>query len=297
MFSRVLVAMRPGLNHSAALRRVKELAQEQPLSVLLYSVVYDGTEHLPVYDTAAARCSIQESMRESQALRLGELAAHLEGLCEAVTTRCDWRDCTVSAINDAVQEFDAEAVLLTAGEHNRVSRVFRVNTDRQLIRNCRVPVLVCRDDNALPYECVMAAVTPMSHERLFSELDDRIIYRASSLASDNASALLVGHVYPSLDDAALVSYMPPVTGQVQWREEHRRALAGLLAQHSVPATAGRLTGGAPAAGITRLVKDHAVDLLVMGVLGESKLDGRSLGLIAEKVLDRVTCDVLFEPSC
>ena len=247
-----------------------ELAGRQQADVLLFSVVYDDTDDLPGYDSTAARSAIKESMCESEQRRLEELTTHLQGLCKSVEARCEWHECAATAINAAATDFGADVVLLSAGEHARISRIFRENTDWQLIRQGSVPVLACRDDNAMPYARVMAAVTPTSHEKLFVELDERILERARALATECDAKLLVGHVYPSLNDAALLTYMPPVNDKRQWADEHDKALAKLLERHDLPVADGKLVADAPAPGIIRLAREHGVDLLVMGALGESQ---------------------------
>ena len=297
MLTRLLVAMSPGYHNNEALERAKWLAQQkttEPTHVMLYSAVYDETTGLPGLDSKSEGESIVESMLRSQERHLDTAQERLAGVCEHVEVCCEWNSSASQGIARAARSFDAELILLQANPHLTIARWFRTNVDWQLLRECEVPLLLCHDTAVVPYRRALAAVTPSEHESTFRQLDDRILTRATALAEQLDIPLLVGTACASADLARLRRSMPPVCSEQQWRDEHRRALDQLLTKHGVAGSQGLLVEGDAVPGILSLAQTAEADLIIMGALAESKLDGRSIGLIAEKVIADTRCDVLIE---
>ena len=67
-----------------------------------------------------------------------------------------------------------------------------------------------------------------------------------------------------------------------------------LARAAVPSLPSEchILDGCPGAAVIDFVNSHGVDLLVMGSLGRSGLDGFVIGNTAEQILNQVQCSVL-----
>jgi universal stress protein E len=79
-------------------------------------------------------------------------------------------------------------------------------------------------------------------------------------------------------------------------EAERRRVAGLLAelagQHGLPPDRVHVEQGSAVDVLPRAAETLAADIVVMGAVSRSRLQEVFLGSTAERVLDRLGCDVL-----
>jgi len=92
--------------------------------------------------------------------------------------------------------------------------------------------------------------------------------------------------------------MPMISGitalEIVESERHRlgEVLSGIVATHDLAPGRVRLEQGAASEVLPRFVETLGAALLVMGAVSRSRLQEVFLGSTAERVLDRVGCDVL-----
>jgi universal stress protein E len=92
--------------------------------------------------------------------------------------------------------------------------------------------------------------------------------------------------------------MPLVSGitaaEIVETERRRIAdvLAGIVASHGLPAERVHLEQGAANEVLPRVAESLGAALVVMGAVSRSRLQEVFLGSTAERVLDRIGCDVL-----
>lgn len=72
----------------------------------------------------------------------------------------------------------------------------------------------------------------------------------------------------------------------------RAAVLGLLEGRQIPASHARIVEGRPEQELPRLVQELGINLLVAGGISRSRLEQVFIGGTAERLLDRIGCDLL-----
>jgi len=163
-------------------------------------------------------------------------------------------------------------------------------TAMRLFRNCPVPVWAVYGKTAGSCKKVLAAVDPLFSDDPDNALNRRILdaaLRASELESAEA------HVVHAWGDPVELPQMPAgYTEQV--RKAAREALDALLAPYgdAIAAENVHLVPGKPADAIDELVEQGGFDLLVMGTVVRTGLEGFLIGNTAEELLGKVRCSIL-----
>ena len=89
--------------------------------------------------------------------------------------------------------------------------------------------------------------------------------------------------------------MPPIDEFESWQEFRKAAMLKLAEEHSIDEAHTRHVSGSPVNGIVEMAQALDSDLVVMGALSRTHRTHRTLGTIAERVLNQLDCDVLFVP--
>jgi universal stress protein E len=75
-------------------------------------------------------------------------------------------------------------------------------------------------------------------------------------------------------------------------QQLRAAVLRLLEGRKVPASRMRIVEGRPEKELPRLVDELEIDLLITGGISRSRIEQVFIGGTAERLLDRISCDLL-----
>ena len=168
--------------------------------------------------------------------------------------------------------------------HNVLKRTILSNTDWHLIEKCPAPLLLVKPREMSSNPKVIAAVDPLHPRAKSSELDDTIFRHAQSLATDTGGELHVVNCFA----VPLNLNLPPDSIKTI-EDEHRSAMLEFLESHPVPEGRAHLLKGFPE---ERLPETDA-ECIVMGAVSRRGLNKLFIGSTAERVLDRLPCDLLI----
>ena len=175
---------------------------------------------------------------------------------------------------------------------NLVQRTLLTNTDWQLIRSCPVPLLLVKPRAVSAQPKVLAALDPLHQHDKPARLDDAIFKFADALARDIGGTLHVAHAYAM----PMGLELPPHATELV-ASQHREAMAGFMATHEVPSANLHLLEGEVHQCLKRLAEDERADFVVMGAVSRRGLKKLFIGSTAERVLDRLPCDlVIIKPE-
>lgn len=181
-------------------------------------------------------------------------------------------------------------VLITASHrHGRFARWLLANTDWELIRQCPCPVWFVRSPEIALEPRVLVAVDPFHARDKPAALDERLVHTAQIVAQQ-----FDGHV--SLVHACQIpGSARPVRTLMLARA--KQAVQDLAVCHGVDAESCEVRAGAPEEIIPAMERRDDADLLVMGAVSRSVGARPVIGNTAERVIDRVACDLLvIKPS-
>jgi nucleotide-binding universal stress UspA family protein len=173
-------------------------------------------------------------------------------------------------------------------------------TDLKLLRKCPRPVWMVRQGAALHGGRVLAAVNVSVTGEDHDALNRLIVDYAAYIARSAGGRIELLYCWQVPGETLLSSGRTRMASReldtlLQTAERvHRRKLddfVGRLGAVDVPLSVDMVKGD-PGETILSLAKERRIDVVVMGTVGRSGIDGVIIGNTAEKVLSRIECSVL-----
>ena len=200
----------------------------------------------------------------------------------------------------AVLRGQHDLVMMTAEGPSGLTQALFGSTSMHLMRKCPAPVWVLKPSLQPRFVRILAAVDPDPLDVVRDGVNTKILELATSLADVEDSELHVIHAWETCDPTVLRGWHARVPeAQVsgwaaQTREAHQQRYDQLLAKFDLGKLKHHvhLIQGEAGSVIPRLAEQQQIDLIVMGTMARSGLDGYFIGNTAETVLQRVACSVL-----
>jgi universal stress protein E len=283
------------------LRKAAALARASGASVELFHAIDEPDPGVSWPETATA---------EQVARRRTTIAAR----CERQLQRCAADEslrslrlrCTVSwdypaheAIIRRARASRADLVIAATRHHIPGARLVLRNTDWELIRNCPLPLLIVKSSRPWRQPAIFAAVDPFHAHARPANLDARLLRAGQSCAQLLHGKLHVFHSYMPLVNTAMVpvSGAPLLTVPPEIEEAHgkqiEREIDRLGEAAGVPRARRHVQMGDVAGELAAVTRRSRAGLVVMGAVSRSALKRFFIGNAAERVLDRLECDVLI----
>lgn len=226
-----------------------------------------------------------DAARAELAERAGRLGAKF-GIATGTAVRIGRPHVEIAAEAEAL---DAGLVVVGGYGAHLVRELFLGATAEKVLRKCRRPVLVVKQE---PFSAYKRLLVPVD----FSPSSARALDWAQAVGQDAETT--VAHVYEApyestlryagVEDKVLEDYQAAARQQAQdalraFLEPRRAAGTGFLQ---------RMLHGHPAAGIRELAEEMRPDLIVMGKHGQSEIEELLLGSVTKHVLFETHCDML-----
>jgi universal stress protein E len=298
---RILAIVDPTAQQQPAVEKAAKLAAVSrahlELAICDYEPAYSGE---PFFDSEALRSMREAFMAERRQL-LERLATPLRAGGLVVETHVHWRNPLHRGIVERVQETAPSLVVKDTHYHSPLRRSIFTNTDWNLIRACPAPLLLVKPSEWSTRPRLLAALDPGHAGDKPAALDRRILDVATLLQSMLGGELHAAHAFwPT----ALLAATTPVVGAPfavgaatlemvdTERQRLRDALASLVAQRPIAAQHLHFEEGTPVEVLPALAARLAVDIVVIGAVSRSRARELFIGSTADRVLDRLPCDVL-----
>ncbi len=236
----------------------------------------------------AAEPGAREQSLARQRRSLEELAKPLRDRGLDVTVDVEWAHPLDAAVVRKAAAHDYWIVAKGTHHHNLLQRTLLTQTDWHLIRKCPAPLLLVKDRALSAEPNVLAAVDPLNEHDKPAALDDRIFNFSADLARILRGRLHVVHAFSTPMGVEL----PPDVRDVL-ANEHRKAMTEFLDTHPVVAERSYLYEGLTHDSLALAAKEHGADFVVMGAVARRGLKQLFIGSTAERVLDRLPCDLVI----
>jgi universal stress protein E len=286
----ILVVIDPTAGtHQPALERAAWLAKRASARLELFACDYDPDlepRRAPTVWTPAADARDRFLARLKS--RLEDLAAPLRKQGLTVSVDAVWDHPFELAIVKKAAAHDYWLVAKDTHHHNVLQRTLLTNVDWHLIRDCPAPLLLVKDRTLAAEPNVLAAVDPVNEHDKPAALDDRIFVFAQDLARVLRGQLHLVHSYATPMGAELPPDVVKLIAQ-----EHRSAMTRFLETHAVLGGRSHLYEGLAHECLQKAAQEHAADIVVMGAVARRGLKRLFIGSTAERVLDRLPCDLVI----
>ena len=270
-------------SHQPALERAAWLAKQSAGRLELFACEWD-----PDVDAGRVDADARDKLLEQRQRKLDEFAAPLRQRGLTVSVDVVWDHPLDVAILNKAGAHDYWLVAKDTQHHNLAQRTLLTNVDWLLIRKCPVPLLLVKDRKLATDPVVLAAVDPTNEHDKPAALDERIYTFAAELARKLRGHLHVVHSYGTPLGAEL-----PVAAVKVIADEHRAAMKRFLDTHAALEGRPHLYEGMAHECLQKAAKEHAADFVVMGAVARRGLKRLFIGSTAERVLDRLPCDLVI----
>jgi universal stress protein E len=182
-----------------------------------------------------------------------------------------------------------------------IQRTLFTNSDWHLIRECAVPLLLTKPAVWHARMRVAAALDPGHADDKPARLDRELLGIAEQFATALRGDALAVHAF---DVKLLIAGMIPVANGIgvepcvdvelidSLRKYHDAEFRAVLAGHSSFEGRSVMLEGSPVAELPDYAAREQVDVLVTGAVSRSPLRRLLVGSTAERLLDRLPCDIL-----
>lgn len=282
--SLAVVVVDPFARRQRAAMRAAALAQRCGARLTLLNVFMIPQPHA-VQGARTGRAVIAQAMRERRAA-LEVIAKRLRK--QGVRTRCvvRWDYPIHEGLVAMVEELEPDLLISESHRHSRLGRLLFANTDWELMRQCPCPLLLVRNVRQPRAMNVLAAVDPMHANAKPGKLDDRLLSAAHCLVQQFGGTIRIVHALQAAPSDRSLRYARDLS------QGGCAELLALAARHDIPADRCDVREGEIAKVVADVAKQRRADILVMGVVSRSVAGRAVFGSSAERVIDRVDCDLL-----
>lgn len=258
---------------------------------------------VPVYNPHVSHVHF-ESREALQRARDRLVRHHLDHLNELVASlgsempiecQAAWDHPFEEALIRRVLEQGAGLLIAELGTEGEAAPRRLSSSQWQLVRHCPVPVLLSRGKPWRDSPIVVAAVDPTGRHGRPDSLDVRILQLAELLARSAAGTVHAFHAWEKSLRARIGErdeLLLPDLPEGEMERRHREAVhAALGAAAAAPARVAFVEGRTETA-LPAYCQQHGADLVVMGAVARNPFGRIFIGSTAERVLDRLPCDLL-----
>ncbi len=299
---RILVAVKsPNKTPRRALAKAASIARGSGATIELFHAIADPivSDTLRRDGKRISRKEAIESIRAARQKQIEKLAKSPLLRDVACTATTEWDFPVQEAIVRRALAMRADLVVLDSEHHVPGAHLVVSHSDWELIRTCPMPVLLVRTARKYSKPKLVAALDPQHAHDKPASLDKTLLATAASLASALDGELHAAHAYkpyPYFAPGYPGDYVSLTQVAPEIEREHRDSLASALAKLSatagIPKARQHLALGDPTEALPTLAKKLGASIVVMGAVSRSGLRRLFIGHTAQKVLERMPCDVL-----
>lgn len=285
----ILVVVDPTVSDDQpVIERAADLAKRFAASLELFICDFDPDIDAGRYSTVWIEQPAKDHLLGIHRKRLEDMAGKLRQRGLDVSVDVVWDHPVGEAIVRKAAKSQPWLVAKDTHYHNVLKRTVLSNTDWSLIRGCPAPLLLIRKPTLAVSPKIFAAVDPVHAHDKPAALDDKIFELAQTFADKLKGEVHVAHSY-----SVPIGTEFPESIIDEVAKYHEKAMNDFLARHSVPAERAHLVEGRPERVLPELTEEHDAALVVMGAVSRRGLDRVFIGNTAERVLDRLPCDLLI----
>lgn len=305
-FSNILLVVDERTDYSAALKRGTTLARKNQANLTVCAIV----------DTVPSE------------VRLGAINITSRQILDVATARKrEWLEETVNSVTTDGVSIDKKVLVgktfieiirqVLRGDHDLIIKcadadsvlreILFSSTDKHLMRKCPCPVWIIKPTERNKYLRILSAVDQDPEEPAKDALNRQILEMSTSMALAEYSEVHIVHAWEMFDESLLTSHKwdfseaefeqmleEEATGRRRWLQDLVKNYGTSADTNSVERLDLHLhvVKGPAEHVVSELARELAVDLVVMGTVARTGVDGFFMGNTAESILGQLDCSVL-----
>jgi universal stress protein E len=294
---RILVAVKnPARESLPAVSKAAQLARGLNAQLILFHAISEPpTLDADISLLSDALADFEQTTRRDVRARLEVIAQRLRRQNVRTSISAEWDFPVYEAILRETYRIGADLVVTEQHGGSHFGAGLLRLTDWELLRHSPVPVLLIKDSAPYHHPVVLAAVDPDHSYGKPRTLDDEILRNSASVTSALRGTLHAMHAYvrvPLTSASAGLSTAELLRLESGSARAAAAKLRRAVLQVHIPKSRRHIVGRHPSDSIEQVAAETHSALVVMGALSRSGFKSLLIGNTAEKVLDRLQCDVL-----
>lgn len=295
-YARFLVHLKQDEHRGELLVKLRKLLQADSQVELFshhYSAAVAGST---LFDPEKHQHAIQSLLRQIER-GLQSHTDKLEQLGVKAGADVSWGRDEAETLVRKVMRYKPDLVMHAPDTHPDLLQRILGAPEWRLLRLCPAPLLLSKKQHWNERPIIAAAIDPFHLDDETAELDQLILTHAQRLAEQVDGELHVLHVYQTLPHSAIFDehlVMDYEQLQKKVRADHRARIQALISplNLSIDDPCVHLLEGELSQCVPEWSERIGVDVLVMGSLARGFVDRLLLGSSAERLLERVSCDLM-----
>ena len=299
LFTKILVHVTDPTADKWMMAKAVEIARRNNATIMIIGVIKEVPDRLESLVQEKFNLDLQRIVRDRQNVQLQKVIVAFEGKEIEISNKTvdgpDFREIIKEVIRGK------HDLLLTRKVQEKTLKELLFGTDVvHLIRMCPCPVWVFPDRGKRSFARILVAVDTSTANDEEKKLNHKLLQMATAITQNEDADLHVIHCWEdygkSISGGSLAEI--PVQQVKKYNlESEKRALERfqkfVFSYHStIPEEHIHFWKDDPGHGIPTLVKSQKIELLILGTLGRSGLEGYLVGNTAERVLNQVNCSIL-----
>jgi universal stress protein E len=289
---RILVAVKdPSARSLPAVLKGVQLARALGAQLELYHAI-DSPLYVEMFALSTNRLRRTEcDEREEFLQRLERIAARARLHARAVTVAAEWDYPVYEAIVRRALRIGADLIVAECHAGRHVAAGLLQLADWELLRLSPVPVLLVKRARPYHHPTVLAAIDPTHAFSKPAKLDREILRLGGLVANGLRGRLHAVHAYGrTLADmlgpaTTAASAVMPTVASAGFNQALRSSDVATARRH--------LVAGDPCGAVEETARRVRADIVVAGAISRSGLKRAFIGNTAERLLDRLRCDLLI----
>jgi universal stress protein E len=299
---RILAAVKdPGARGLAGVRKAARLAAALHAELILFHAIaeplyvggIDGDLSL-LYDNPP---DIEHRVGEAQRQHLERIARRLRRTGLKVTVSVAWDYPAYEAVMREAGRLGAGLIVAERHPGRHVAAGLLHLNDWELLRRSPVPVLLVKQTGPWREPVVLAAVDPDHTYDKPMRLDQQILRLGAAVARALNGSLHAGYAYVPLPPTAFsggaLSDQEVIRVETRATRRAQERLQRTVRNTGIPLARQHVIARHPVDAIAQLAARTHSSIVVMGAVSRSGFKRLLIGNTAERVLDRLRCDVLI----
>ncbi len=302
---KILVCLDPDREQQPALQKAIYLAGQYDAKIELFLAVYNRGLVSNLFFSSeqfeAAKNGFLNSQKRWVSSYQEEVSKNGIGCDVSVV----WHKPLYEAIIERAKETQADLVIKSTHDHPTINKVFFTPNDWQLLKLCPIPLILAKQETSPNYKTIIAAIDASQENDKPKNLNELIVNSANKFSKGVGGELHVTHCFDPIGyqlwsdiGFGMGVGMGPTDFTMgeenyqayvdQLKDAQKEQFDKVVAPLNLSESQLHLDEGYPETFLPEQVKSLDADLLVLGTVYHSGL----VGSTAEKILDKVECDIL-----
>jgi universal stress protein E len=288
---KIAVILNPHDERNIEVERALLLAENNGVKVDLIALLHHAEYKL--IERIRSEVNFKSKIESSTLEKINAKIEPLRARGIDISARVEWCDHISVATYDLLVREKYDLLIKSPHTSSVLKKIVSTPTDWAIMRSSPCPVWLVKPDSQFD-GAIVAAVDVGVDDAKVNAIANQVVHQANYLAHFFGRQLHVINTFPAIPAAAHLQFVSIYENEYleEIRDEREKVLNKILDPFDIPPTHRHIFTGETDQVIYDYIKQHSTSLLVMGSSAREGLAGLMTGNTAERILNRIECDLL-----